>query len=818
MTGWRKWVYRLIAAILAPTLFLLLVNLCLWLCDYGYPTDFFVKTRSGGSFTANQKFGWRFFPRAISRTPSIFELPARKADSSYRIFVLGGSAAMGEPDPAFGFSRTLEAMLREAFPGVEIQVVNAAMTAINSHVVLPIARDCARRSPDLFVIYMGNNEVVGPYGGGTIFAGHSANLVMIRSNIWLKSTKIGQLIASVTARSDSHSDWKGMEMFLGRQVAAADRRMKSVYRHFRTNLNDIIDVARGADADVLLCTVATNLKDCAPFAAKHRAGISAAELARWESRYAAGIAEANEARYANAVEQFLAAADIDGRRADLHFRLGRCYLQLNQFDAAREAFARARDLDTLRFRADTRINEIIRELADHHAGDRVWLVDAQTAFQESDRTLHKMPGLELFYEHVHMNPEGNYVLAKAVFRKIAVHLAARIDRHAGDDIVAPSKRRSEELIALTAWNRYKLAESISEMQDRPPFTNQLDDDQRRALRVSQLATLQRQGTSLEAMSEALARYSDAVKRNPDDLSFRLNLAELLRLRGEYDAAVRHYEAALRITPDFARPYNNCGNALSALGRHAEAVTHYQEALRIDPDYALAHNNCGNALSALGRHEQAVTHYEAAIRIKPNFALAHNNCGNALSALGRHAEAVTHYQEAVRVDPDFAGAHYKLGGVLLILGLPEKAVAHYKEFLRIEPDNAIAHYDCGNALDDHGRLKEAIGHYEQALKVKPDFVSAHNNLAWLLATSPDETIRDGRKALIHAKRAAQLVGHSKAAILDSLSAAYAELGEFDQAVQWQETAVELSASQLKDELRKRLEMYRRRLPYRAPVGH
>ena len=109
-----------------------------------------------------------FFPPGMIKTPQAYAIPAEKARGTYRIFVLGESAAMGDPDPAYAFSRYLEVMLRQRFPCMKFEVVNTGSVAINSHVLLPIARGLARNSVRiLFIIYSGNNEVVGPYGPGT---------------------------------------------------------------------------------------------------------------------------------------------------------------------------------------------------------------------------------------------------------------------------------------------------------------------------------------------------------------------------------------------------------------------------------------------------------------------------------------------------------------------------------------------------------------------------------------------------------------------------------------------------------------------------
>ena len=137
----------------------------------GYPSSAIIKSDLNGKKVciSNMKFGWRFFPKNIARETDSFVFAQNKSINTYRIFVLGGSAAMGMPDSSYGFSRILEVMLEDRYPGVEFEIINAAMTAINSHAVLPISKDCSDYEPDLFILYMGNNEVVGPYGAGSVF-------------------------------------------------------------------------------------------------------------------------------------------------------------------------------------------------------------------------------------------------------------------------------------------------------------------------------------------------------------------------------------------------------------------------------------------------------------------------------------------------------------------------------------------------------------------------------------------------------------------------------------------------------------------------
>src|SRR4051812_41966858 len=172
----------------------------------------------------------------------------------------------------------LEALLEGRYPGTRFEVVNAAMTAINSHVVLPIGRDCAREDGDLWVIYMGNNEVVGPFGAGTVFGSPAANLPLIRTSLALKSLRCGQLLDQLLSRLARHAtyskEWGGMAMFLQHLVREDDPRMKMVYSHFDQNLRELLTVGRRHGVKVLVGTVASNLKDCAPFASVHRPGLT----------------------------------------------------------------------------------------------------------------------------------------------------------------------------------------------------------------------------------------------------------------------------------------------------------------------------------------------------------------------------------------------------------------------------------------------------------------------------------------------------------------------------------------------------------------
>lgn len=322
----RRWLFRLAAMVLGPLLFLVILEAGLRLAGVGHPMSFSLPMQVNGKdcLIENDRFGWRFFGPEMARAPFSFVIPKVKQPDTIRVFVFGESAAFGDPQPEFGLCRVLEALLEGRYPNKHFEVVNTAMTAINSHVILPIARDCAAQSGDFWVIYMGNNEVVGPYGSGTVFGPQAANLALVRAGVAFKATRVGQALGSLVRdlqkRPVNQSEWGGMSMFLHNHVRQNDPRMSTVYSSFEHNLNDIIDAGQRSGAKVLVSTVVRNLKDCGPFASDHRPGLPAEELSRWDNFYQTGVREQAAGRAAEASASFGQAVKLDNTFAEIHFR------------------------------------------------------------------------------------------------------------------------------------------------------------------------------------------------------------------------------------------------------------------------------------------------------------------------------------------------------------------------------------------------------------------------------------------------------------------------------------------------------------------
>ncbi len=503
----RFWLPRLAIAILAPILLLALTEGTLRLFHVGHSTALMEPCSIHGRPYScyNLFFAAPFFPPGMIKTPQFFSIPLDKPKNTYRIFVLGESAAMGDPDFAYAFSRYLQVMLRQRFPSMKFEIVNAGMVAINSHVILEMARQFADYKPDLFLVYAGSNEVVGPYGPGTVLTGSSMNPAVIRASIFVRSTRIGQLLVE---SGKTRTEWRGMEMFLDKQVRADSPRMELTYRNFDSNIKAIVDIGTASGAHVLLSTIATNLRDSAPFASLHRDGLSSESLQSWNALVKKGAAFEIVRDYADALKAYTSASQIDDEFAELQFRMARCYWSMGDYDDAKEHYVRARDLDTLRFRADSRINEIIRNVATS-SGPNVQLLDAQSLF--SAESHNGVAGSELLYDHVHLTPPGNYILALAAYDRI-VNLLPPDVKFAASTTEPPSEVECERLLAFTGHDRSRVAGEMVDRLQRPPFTNQLN-------RAEQVQSLMfRAAGTTETPQDTLAQYQWAIAQAPDDLT------------------------------------------------------------------------------------------------------------------------------------------------------------------------------------------------------------------------------------------------------------------------------------------------------------
>jgi protein O-mannosyl-transferase len=324
-------------------------------------------------------------------------------------------------------------------------------------------------------------------------------------------------------------------------------------------------------------------------------------------------------------------------------------------------------------------------------------------------------------------------------------------------------------------------------------------------------------------SAGLVNFADTFK-NSRTLIFSSALcvvALLATLTWRQAAMYGNIETLWRTTlsrnPSCWMAHNNLGIVLFEKGQLDDAIAHYRTTLQMQPNFWDADYNLGTALLGKGQVEEAIFFCDKAVRMQSNDPDAQVSLANALLQKRRIDDAIVHYQKAVAIRPDYFLARYGLGHALLEKGKFDAAIEHSRAASLIQPNNADCHTVLAIALDEKGQTAEAIKHYEKALEISPQSVSALNNLAWLLATGSNASLRNGARAIQLARQADQLSGGTNALVLRTLAAGYAEAGQFGKAIESARTAVQLGRSQgddsLATELQQEIALYELELPYR-----
>jgi len=723
----RKWLFRLAALLIIPLLVLAVLEAALRLAGYGYTTSLFEKVRLEGRdyLLNNEKFGLRFFPPELSRWPNPLMIEPVKPAGTCRIFIFGESAAQGDPKPSFGAGRYLDVLLRERYPGVNFEVVNVAITAINSHVIVPIARECARCQGDLWIIYMGNNEMIGPFGAATVFGAKAPPWPVVRLGLALQTTRVGQLLMNLGRKLKGNAAgprvWNGMEMFLGNQLAPDDARKEVVYKNFQKNLQDILRAGRKAGAAIILNTVAVNLKDCPPFASLDSSRLAPPDREKFDRWCAQGRGAEMSGDWKLAAADFGEAVALDPQMAEAQFREGECLLRLNDAAAAAGHFQKACDCDALVFRADSRINGIIRETARQLGGPDLVLCDAAASLPEPG----SIPGQETFYEHVHFNFDGSY--------RLALLWAARAERLLPENVRNKaqggwaSQQVCEARLGLTDWNRSLVLEAVRGRMRGPPLNSQFNNDRRVSELTARIDTLIRQRDATAA-TNARALYTDAIARAPRDYLLRQNYGEFLELTGDLKQSALQWKQARELTPNYPVPFLVEGLLLEKQGEFSSARDSLQQAVYLRPRYAAAWFELGKLAAVQGKLDEALENFRRSAALQPNDPQTYLCMGKALALLKRTDESLQNLRRALELDGANWEARYALGGELGAHGRFAEAKAEFQQVVRLQPQFANGHLNLGLALlklnDPEGARRE----FAETLRLDPADKLARSCLA------------------------------------------------------------------------------------------
>jgi tetratricopeptide (TPR) repeat protein len=369
---------------------------------------------------------------------------------------------------------------------------------------------------------------------------------------------------------------------------------------------------------------------------------------------------------------------------------------------------------------------------------------------------------------------------------------------------------------------------------------------------------------------AITNFTKAIRLNPNDLNAHVNRGLAYAGKGYIQLAAIDYTRAIHMKPDDAAIYSRRGDAYLSVNEYARAITDYSEAIHLDPkpsyfnnrgkayllkrDYSKAAADYSKAASMAGNYgpasRNAISNLTYTIELDPTNRDAYYNRGIALSHDGDYVTATADLSEAIRLGRKTAETYVARGIAYDHAKDYDRAIADFNEAIRIAPDTGKAYCARGIARIQLRQVDEAIADFTQAIhlgektpecygnraaafqrkhdytaavadfeetvRLDPQFATGHNGLAWVLAVCPDSKVRDGKKAVEHAREACELTQWNNASYLDTLAAAYAESGSFGEAVQWQKKCLELNVLHPTDAVqgaRDRLGLYEQKKPYR-----
>lgn len=491
---------------------------------------------------------------------------------------------------------------------------------------------------------------------------------------------------------------------------------------------------------------------------------------RWS--YLLGSLYQGERELDGAVESFQTALEIDGSHLPAWIRLGNVHLALDDAESAATAFDRA------------------RQIAPDEAA--VWAGLGKSAAARGEHA----KALEYFEAALERQPQAT---ALHYARGLALRELGRIDdarealRLRGDEDTAFPDPIAQELLRLATGSGIHLM-----------YGN-------KALRAG----------NLEA---AARRYAQAVEANPDSADAHQSMASVLLRLDDRPRAIEHFSTALALRPDSPSLHYNLGTALVDAGQRDQAIRHFTAALELAPDYNNARFNLANALGQAGRHAEALPHWQKLLDVEGDDHATRFYAAQTFHQLGRHAEAVDLLQGLVDEDPTRERAqkllvHARLGWAsgLARDGNFDAAQTHYRAILDVDPGHREARFALTMALLLAERYPEAAQSLEDGTAQLPDDGALAHLHARFLATCPDDSLRDGTRALDLALRLFR--PQPRPDVAETVAMAYAELGRFDDAVAWQERLIQeaerAGAGHMLPPLNTRLEAYRRGEPARAP---
>jgi lysophospholipase L1-like esterase len=563
-----------VIALLLPFVLLACLEIGLRIKNYGGDTSAFDTPAilKGLYKVPGDNVGKRYFPQEqYPPSPPGDPFLVTKPAHSMRLFVLGESSAAGFPYPANGtFARVLRDALTDVLPTDTVEVANMAMAATNSYTIADLAQDVIDQKPDGIIIYGGHNEYYGALGAGSTeslgsypsFVRFYLKLQNLKTFLLLRNTVNSALTSIRGGRStkEIESDASRMESVVGDQsIKFGDKTYKRGVAQYESNLRYAIGKFRRAGIPVFIGSTPSNLRDIAPFGQ-------------------------------NASPPDMTAAK--------EFNLAKTTLASGNTALAATQFAKARDLDVIRFRAPGEFQELVQKVAKETGSTYVPAVEGFAAVAQ-----YGIPGSDLFLEHVHPTQAGYVLLARFYFD--ALRKANFLGRPADMTRLASWDEYTRRM-KLTRLDQLIAYHTIKTVMVRWPFVPLAkNQDYRGTYRPVDMIDSIAFHTSRGGMPWSRAK---------------MLAADVYAARGQTDSAVAEYDGLIRDEPGIEIAYRLAGRALLFANQEDRAKWYLERAFTLQPS--------GVTAFALGKIEmqeknlpRAVALLQQAVNLSPTMAPA-----------------------------------------------------------------------------------------------------------------------------------------------------------------------------------------------------
>jgi tetratricopeptide (TPR) repeat protein len=598
----RKKIIFIFITFLVPFVIVGLLELFLRVFDYGQDISLFTKTKIHNKeyHVLNPLIGARYFSTGNIipiQSTDYFLVP--KPKGTFRIFCLGGSTAAGYPYwYNASFASFLRYRLQKIFPEKKIEIINLGMTAINSFIVLDIAREVVDYEPDLIIVYDGHNEFYGPLGvssQSTIIGSRWLNLLylkLLHSKVFLLIRDGFNIILNIFSKESGDSREITMELLAkGQYIPYRSDLYEKVKQSFKDNLNDLQYLCKDKHIPVILSTQVSNLRDLVPFVSNERSDLNGELKTALKKHLEAGDLAGADGKLDVAQKELEAVISIDSQYASAHYGIARCYDLNNLFNKAKQEYAKARDFDQLRFRSSSDFNEIILGMK---GTPGVNVVDMEKLFaaQSPDSII----GNKLILEHLHPNSYGQFLMAKGyaeVMKEIGL-LATFNEWNIRDminDNLLWNERNVTQLDELIAGRRTEYITSVW------PFVQK----EKPVSRINKSDTLQ---IIAENVVEQKSGWGNA----------HLAVIEYYKKRNDYSNLEKEYRLMISLIPFEVKPYLDLGGFYFERRKFKEAYETFINSLRIQPTKS-AFQALGKIEEQIGNIEEANNYYKRAKNLK-----------------------------------------------------------------------------------------------------------------------------------------------------------------------------------------------------------